>query len=511
LKAIKNIVLIQPETPEEYLSYNSFARFTKKPALLPPLGLVTLAALTPSYYRVIIIDERIEKIDFNIPCDLVGITGYRFYKNRMIEIAYEFKKRQVLTVGGGTYCTDYFDDALKHFDVVISGEAERTWPRFLSQWEKGVHKKSYREKKPIDIKKSPIPRWDLIKTEKYTIGSIQTSRGCPNDCDFCNVVKFYGQELRTKSRSQTFRELKRVASYGFPSVFFADDNFTGNRQHAKNILMDIIRFNRLRKKPLIFIAQTTLDLAEDDELLDLLKEANFFQLFIGIETPRKNSLIACNKLHNLNMEMIDAIKNIQSRGMFIVAGMIVGFDTDDATIFEEQRQFLKKSGITLPMINLLVAPKHTRLWHRLKREGRLLPHVAEDSFLTANYVPLLMSKEELEEGHLKLLRSVYSIEHFKESFQSFIRQIDVNRMSSSPNAAEWKHLGSMNKNILFTGMRIILFFLFQAGKEKRRLFIFVLQQTFAKGVICIPVAFSILSYFESLNRFISCKVVPEKQ
>ncbi|MEJ2219852.1 MAG: hypothetical protein P8X80_03455, partial [Desulfobacterales bacterium] len=139
MKAIKNIVLIQPKTPEEYLSYNSFARFTKKPALLPPLGLVTLAALTPSYYRVIIIDERIEKIDFNILCDLVGITGYRFYKNRMIEIAYEFKKRQVLTVGGGTYCTDYFDDALKHFDVVISGEAERTWPRFLSEWEKGVH------------------------------------------------------------------------------------------------------------------------------------------------------------------------------------------------------------------------------------------------------------------------------------------------------------------------------------------------------------------------------------
>lgn len=508
---MKTIVLIQPKTPEEYLSYRSFSKFTKNPALLPPLGLITIAALTPSHYKVIIIDERIEKIDFDISCDLIGITGYRYYKDRMLEIACKFKERGVLTVGGGTYCTDYLQDALKHFDVVISGEAERTWPQFLSEWETGNHKKSYIENKPVNIKSSPIPRWDLIKSDKYTMGAIQTSRGCPHDCDYCNVVKLYGRELRTKTQFQTLREIKRVASHGFPSVFFADDNFTGNKEYAKALLKDIIRFNRLRKNPIMFIAQTTLDLAEDEELIDLLKEASFFQLFIGIETPRKKSLIACNKRHNLKVEMIDAIKKIQSRGMFIVAGMIVGFDTDDITIFEEQRQFLIKSGITLPLINLLVAPKFTRLWHRLKKEGRLLSQIGEDSFLAVNFTPLLMSKEKLEREHLKLLRTVYGVDHFKESFQSFIEQIEIKQMQSGHRGKGRLQLHFTNKKIMMTGLRIILFFLFKAGKEKRELFVFVLKRALAKGIICLPIVFSILTYFESLNRFISCKIAAEKQ
>jgi len=503
---MKTIALIQPKTPEEYLSYNSFSRFTKKPALLPPLGLITIAALTPAHYRVIIIDERIEKIDFSASYDLVGITGYRFYKNRMREIANQFKIRKILTVGGGTYCTDYHDDALELFDIVISGEAEYTWPRFLSDWEKGVYKRSYKEKGPIDLQTAPMPRWDLIKSEKYTLGSIQTSRGCPNDCDFCNIVKYHGRQLRTKTRSQTLREIETIASHGFHSVFFADDNFTGNIQHAKVLLEDIIQFNRLRKKPLMYIAQTSLDVAKDGELLDLLKEANFIQLFIGIETPRKSSLVVCNKHHNLKMEMTDAIKKIQSRGMFIVAGMIVGFDTDDVTIFKEQEQFLKQSGIMLPMINLLVAPKYTRLWQRLRKEGRLLMHVAEDSFLTMNFTPLLMTKEELESEHFKLLKVVSSVEHFKVSFRTFMGQLDEKKMRRSHHSIGWLQVLSMNQAILLTGLRIVLYYLFQAGREKRNLFLYVTKHALAKGAITLPTVFSIMSYFESLNHFISSKV-----
>jgi hypothetical protein len=191
--------------------------------------------------------------------------------------------------------------------------------------------------------------------------------------------------------------------------------------------------------------------------------------------------------------------------------MIVGFDTDDVTIFEEQERFLKKSGIMLPMINLLVAPKHTRLWRRLEKEGRLLTNVAEDSFMTVNFSPLLMTKEKLESEHFKLLRIVASSEHFKESFRTFIDQLDIKQIRRSSNGAGWLQLRSMNPTILLTGLRIVLYFLFQAGKEKRRLFIYVLEHSLAKGAISLPVVFSIMSYFESLNQFISCKVGLEKK
>ena len=504
---MKSIVLIQPKAPETFLSHKSFSKFTKKPALHPPLGLATIAALTPPHYKVKIIDERIEEIDFNNYCDIVGITGYWFYKDRIIEILNEFKKRGVLTVGGGMYCTTNFRDALKHFDVVIPGEAERTWPQFLNEWEKGNYRSSYIENQLIDIKNSPIPRWDLIKWDKYSVGTIQTSRGCPHDCEFCDVVKLFGRELRVKAHYQILQELKTLSSCEVPYISIVDDNFFGNKQYAKKLLKNIIRFNRQQKKPLIFIAQATLDLAEDEELLDLVKEANFIQLFIGIETPREASLISCNKHHNLNINIFEAVKKIQSRGIFIVAGMIVGFDTDDITIFEEQRQFLKESGIILPMINLLVAHPFTKLWHRLEKDERLLPHIAEDSFSTVNFIPLLMSKEKLESEHLKLLRTVYSIEHFKESFLSFIKQIDAKQIHRSSLSAGLLQLRSMNKFTLMVGLRIIRFYLFQAGKEKRRLFFFVLKHALAKGVICLPVVFSILAYFESMNRFTIRKVV----
>jgi radical SAM superfamily enzyme YgiQ (UPF0313 family) len=504
---MKSIVLIQPKEPETYLSHKSFSIFTKKPVLHPPLGLATIAALTPLHYKVKIIDERIEEIDFSIPCDIVGITGYRFYEERIIEISNEFKKRGVLTVGGGIYCTTNFRDALKHFDVVISGEAEHTWPQFLNDWERGSYRSCYIEKELIDIKYSPIPRWDLIQWDKYTVATIQTSRGCPHDCEFCDVVHLFGRELRVKTHYQIFQELKNISSYGVPYIFFVDDNFFANKQYAKELLKSIIRFNRLQNRPIMFTAQTTLDLAGNEELLDLVKDANFIQLFIGIESPRKASLISCNKHHNLNIDMFEAIKKIQSRGIIIIAGMIVGFDTDDITIFEEQRRFLKKSGLILPNIKLLVASPFTKLWHRLAKAGRLLPHIAEDPFSTVNFIPLLMSKEKLESEHLKLLRTVYSIEHFKESFLSFIKQIDTRQIRRNAASAGWLQLRIMNKDILMIGLRIIRFYVFQAGKDKRRLFFFMLKHAFAKGVICLPMVLSVLMYFQSINRFVNRKVI----
>ena len=477
---MKSIVLIQPKDPDSFMSRKGFSKFTKKSVLYPPLGLATIAALTPAHYKVKIIDERIEEIDFDNPCDIVGITGYRYYKDRIIEIVYKFKKRGVLTVGGGTYCTNYFQDASKHFDVVISGEAERSWPQFLSEWEKGTYRSSYIEKHLIEIKNSPIPRWDLIQWDKYTMGSIQTSRGCPYDCEYCNVVKLFGREIRVKTYRQIFQELKILSSCGVPIISVVDDNLFVNKQYAKDLLKKIIHFNRRLKRPLIFIAQTTLDLAEDEELLDLVKEANFVHLFIGIETPRRESLISCNKRHNLNIDILEAVKKIQSRGIFIVAGMIVGFDTDDITIFEEQKQFLKESGILLPMINILVASPFTNLWYRLKKEGRLLPLIEEDSLSTVNFTPLLMSKERLESEHLKLLKTVYSIEHFKQSFLSFMKQIDARQIRRGSISARRAQLRSMNKFTLIAGYRIIRYYLFQAGKEKRRLFLFVLKHAFSK-------------------------------
>jgi radical SAM superfamily enzyme YgiQ (UPF0313 family) len=475
----------------------------RKQGNFPPISIATVAALTLRIYEVVIIDENISAIDFGIKCDLVGITGYTVHAQRMFEIASEFRKRGVLTIGGGVYCSSHLEQCLTHFDVVIKGEAEKIWPEFLTDWERGEFKRCYVEEKAIDLISSPQPRWDLLPIDSYLAGIVQSSRGCPNDCEFCDVTALFGRKCRYKSINQVMQEINWFVDNGAIEIFLADDNFIGNKKYAKEILKQLIEQNRNLKKPIAFFTQVTVTVAEDDELLCLLREAGFVALFIGIESPKKESLEIANKKINLRLDLKEAVRKIQAHGIMVYSGMVVGFDTDDLEIFNHQEQFLSEAGIMVPMIGMLVAAKNTKLWDRLEKEGRLVPESEfGDQERETNIIPLLMTKKELENNYFKLIKKVHGADHFLSRYRSFISQIDLKLIRLNSILTTYMDIKNFRMALFLWTLRVIKNYLLSSDKIHRKLFFSVMRLTFTKSIMCLPLALNSLAYFLSLDDYV---------
>jgi len=499
---MKKILLIQPRPPESIWTLKVSCEIAKVSALTAPLGLATLAALTPSQYDVQIVDESVESIDFDIDCDLVGITGYTVHSERMIEISKEFQKRGVLTVAGGAFCSSHPQVAQEHFDVVVKGEAERIWGQFLEDWDSGDFKSFYEEPGKIDLLNdpSPKPRWDLVKSDRYMVHAVQTTRGCPYNCEFCDVVSLFGQKSRHKTVEQVIEEVKDLAKRDVIEIFFADDNFIGNKKYAKSLLRALIELNATLKISLRFITQATLNCAEDEELMDLFKRANFFAMFVGIETPSHESLKSANKQHNMRIDMVQSVRNIQKRGILVVSGMIVGFDTDDIDIFEAQKEFIMKSGLVVPMVGMLMAPKGTRLWDRLEKENRLEGPEVGDSFKSTNIIPKLMSKEVMVKKYLELLEVIYSDDFFRKTFKIMMEQIDVDAIRKESAVANALSPRRAHFRLTMLGLRIVRSYLF-SSKTDRKLMFDILSMSIRKSIFCIPLGMSALIFFKSNATF----------
>jgi radical SAM superfamily enzyme YgiQ (UPF0313 family) len=499
---MKKILLIQPKSPETFWKLTGSLKILHKNCLVPPLGVSTVAALTPPTYEVKIIDEEVDSIDFDVDCDLVGISGYTVHSNRMFEIASEFRKRGVLTVGGGPFCTSHSDDCAPHFDVLVCGEVEHVWSQFLADWERGDFQKRYQGAEDIDLAATPIPRWDLLKTDEYCVGMVQTSRGCPYDCEFCDVISLFGNRMRYKPLEKISEELAIVAQKGFQEVFIADDNLIGNKGFVTSLLNLIIDFNARQKIPIKFITQVTLNIAKDEDLLDLFMKANFHMLFIGIETPKEESLVHTNKEHNLKLGMKEAVRRIQSRGIFIVCGMIVGFDTDDLKIFDAQRKFLLEAGLAIPMLGILTAFKSTKLWDRLEKENRLLPMDTGDNQAKTNIVPKQMTGQELEENYLKLVHDVYHPEHFFKCLEANLNQVKMDLVKKDSYLE--KLLQPRNLTLYNVGVTLRLFahYIFNKNREKRALFWSAAKILQKKGTLCLPLLISQFLFFTAGNHFL---------
>lgn len=500
----KKILLIRPSSPETFWKLSGVLDITRKKTVIPPLSLATVAALTPDHFDIQIVDEETEEIDYDIDCDLVGITGFTLHAKRIREISQKFRDRGKLTVLGGPYCTGHPDECAPYFDVLICGEAEFIWPQFLKDWEAGTHQPLYREIKLINMEASPAPRWDLIDLKNYSGSMVQTSRGCPYDCEFCDVVALFGRKMRYKSVEQVIHEIEILANMGMPDVFFADDNFIGNKTFIKNLMKALIELNKKLKKPIRYMTQVTLNIAEDDDLLDLLKEANFYSIFVGVESPKIESLLHTNKAHNAKLDILESIRRIQSRGIFIIAGMIVGFDTDDEQIFELQSRFLIEAGLTLPMLGMLIVPRGTRLWDRMEKEKRLLPQLeAGDMFAVTNFKPKLLKKEDLERRYVELLNEVFSYDHFLKRYEKLIEQIDLKEIKK--NSALARQMDIRNTRIYAIGVvwRLIKHYLFSGDSAKRKMFLRILKVTFKKSVLCFPLAIELLVYFKAENDFVN--------
>lgn len=479
-------------------------QFSRKKALIPPLSLATIAALTPPEFSVEIIDETIEEIDFNQKYDLVGITGYTMHSKRMFEISRDFRKRGVLTIGGGPFCSGNTEDCKPHFDVLVCGEAEKVWGEFLSDFTKGDYKNLYQGEEKMDLSISPIPRWDLVKLDQYNIGIVQTSRGCPFDCEFCDVVSLFGQGNRYKPLENIIKEIKLLVKMGKPEIFLADDNLIGQRRYVKELLKELIALNKTLKHPLRYITQLTLDVAKDPELLDLFKDAGFFLFFIGIESPNKESLVSAHKEHNLRLDIKESVQIIQSRGIVIFAGMIVGFDTDNPDIFQLQNDFFIEAGLTVISMGMLVAYRGTKLWDRMEKEGRLLPQPEGlDIYTTSqNFIPKMMTAEELKEGYIKLLTNIYAESHYLKRFQSFIRQLDLKHIKGNSSSSFIVDLKNVQFELLAFAFRVVCYYIFNPNKKKRRLFWSVLLTGLKKGIVCLPLVISSLCMYKSMSEFV---------
>ena len=415
-----DIVFINPRFEISYWGMEHALPLTGKRANMPVACLPLLAALTPAGHTVTLIDENVEAIDWDrvARADIVGVTGMSVQRRRMQEILTELKQRGVFTVVGGPWVTvqeDYFGELA---DVIFVGEAEETWPRFLGEWQRGQHQQRYEQAEKSDMTKLPVPRFDLLKMHHYLFGSLQFSRGCPFQCEFCDIIVTFGRKPRLKTSAQVIAELQALRAQKIDIAFIVDDNLIGNKKAIKLILRDIIAWQETRGYPLSFVTEASIDLAEDDEMMRLMLDANIDSVFVGIESPNEEALRETKKIQNLTDRSgtaLEKIHRIQEAGIFVWGGTIIGFDHDDESVFELHREFVAQSRIAQMIVQVLYAIPQTPLHKRLAAEGRL-----DDGFVMANWgaaaatnvVPLRLSMAALREGYLKLISDLYTPDAF---------------------------------------------------------------------------------------------------
>ena len=417
-----DIVIINPRFGVSFWGLEHCIGLLGKRANLPVACLALLAALVPDHHDVTLIDENVEDIDFDrvAKADLVCVTGMSIQGCRMREILEEVRARGVMTAVGGPMVT-VEEEALEDLaDVIFIGEADETWPQFLREWEEGRHKRRYVQPDKTDVSRLPLPRIDLLKTQRYMFGSMQISRGCPFTCEFCDIIVTFGRRPRLKTSEQVIFELEAFQRAGFNIVFVVDDNLIGNKKAIKPILRDIVRWQEERAYPLTLFTEASLDLAEDEELMELMGRANFQNVFIGIETPNEESLRETKKHQNVRPNagtLLERVHRIQNHGIDVWCGMIVGFDHDDPSIFEVMPRFLTDSRISAALIGMLHAIPTTPLHDRLKTAGRLNDDDDSDRFGT-NVIPLGMSREQLRDGFVDVMQKAYTAEAFFERLDS---------------------------------------------------------------------------------------------
>ena len=417
------IYLVTPRNPESFWTFDRILPSLGKKCAFPNLSMPTIAGLTPRHHQVVCCDENVEAVDFSIDADVVGITGYVVHKERMFELIDEFKRRGRLVVVGGPFASLCPEEVRGRADVVFVDEAEYTWPQFLADVERGTWASEYRQDEKPSLHDSPPPRFDLVRLGAYRAATLQFARGCPYTCEFCDITVLYGRRPRTKTVDQVMTEIQQLHQLGVGHVFVVDDNFIGNRREAKPLLRAIASWQDAHRRPIEFLTQVSINVAQDDELLMLLAGANFKTLFIGIESPRAASLQESNKTQNLRGDLVTAVHRIQAAGLEVMAGMIVGFDHDDASIFEEQFQFIQQARIPISMTGMLNAMPKTPLHARLRKAGRLRAESVGDQFVLTNIIPAGMSQLELYEGYRRLLRRLYGHRNYWRRARGLIMNI----------------------------------------------------------------------------------------
>ncbi|HDR50096.1 MAG TPA: radical SAM protein, partial [Mariniphaga anaerophila] len=395
------ILLVYPEYPDTFWSFKYALKFISKKASNPPLGLLTIAPLLPGNWEKKLIDLNVEKLKTKdiLWADYIFVGAMSAQIKSTFEVIHHCKSLGKKIVAGGPLFTEDYEK-FDEVDHLVLNEAEITLPLFLEDLKNGCAKKIYQTEEFADVTQSPPPDYSLIRFADYSSKSIQYSRGCPFNCEFCDITAMLGHKMRTKTTTQVLTELEQLYQQGWRGdIFFVDDNFIGKKQELKkDLLPAMVKWMEEHKNPFTFSTEASVNLSDDPELMRLMTRAGFSTVFVGIETPQESSLVECNKVQNRNRSLADSVKTIQQNGMEVLGGFIVGFDNDTPNIFQQQIDFIQHTGIVSAMIGLLNAPTKSRLYQRLHSEGRILSKMSGDNTdATTNFIPK-MGLEKLVAG-----------------------------------------------------------------------------------------------------------------
>jgi radical SAM superfamily enzyme YgiQ (UPF0313 family) len=419
-----NVLLIYPEFPETYWSFKHALKFVGKRAAQPPLGLMTVAALLPKTWKKRLVDANVERLkDTDLAwADVVMLSAMHIQRTSLAEIIDRCRARRLRTIVGGPI-TSSLSYADLNADHVVIGEAESLIEKLAQDIEQETALPVYQATERPELSSSPLPDLSLIRMHRYTTMAVQYSRGCPFSCEFCDIIEIYGRRPRTKTVAQVIAELDQLYAAGWrEAVFIVDDNFIGNKVHAKELCTALAAWRRSHRISFDFNTEASLNLADDPELMQKMKDAGFVSVFLGIETPDVRGLIASNKMQNTRRSLLDSIATIQSYGMQVMGGFILGFDTDGEDIFDRMVDFIQKSGIPIAMVGLLQAMPGTQLFRRLWKEGRILDTGQGDNTTDRlNFLPH-MDAARLIEGYRSVLKRIYSCDAYYERVRLYLNR-----------------------------------------------------------------------------------------
>jgi radical SAM superfamily enzyme YgiQ (UPF0313 family) len=447
------ILLVYPYYPDTFWSFRHALKFISKKACYPPLGLLTVASMLPGHWEKRLVDMNVKSLsDRDLRwADCVFISAMTIQKDSVKNVLSRCREMGVRTVAGGPLFTSSPGD-FDEVDHLVLNEAELTLPAFLEDLEKGCARRIYKADGWSDLNETPIPVWQLIDKKKYAAMNIQYSRGCPFDCEFCDITALFGRKPRTKSSEQILAEMDSLYKGGWRGgIFFVDDNFIGDKRKLKNDLLPaMIEWMERRNHPFSFCTEASIDLADDTRLMGLMIAAGFREVFIGIESPSEEGLHESGKVQNSNRDLLDCVRRIQKSGLQVQAGFIVGFDSDPASIFDRHIRFIQESGIATAMVGMLTALKGTKLYRRLVSEGRLLEDATGDNTAIAvNFKPK-MSMESLISGYRSIVDTIYAPNHYYRRVKTFLRNYQP--LPRGGFRLRPRDLGALLKSMLFLGV-----------------------------------------------------------
>jgi radical SAM superfamily enzyme YgiQ (UPF0313 family) len=418
-----NVLLVSPQTPDTFWSFKHVLRFVSKKSTFPPLGLLTVAAMLPRDWQLKLVDLNVTRLaeeDLR-RADVVMISAMLVHEASVREVVASCAALGKRVVAGGPLFTTGHESfpEIQHF---VLGEAEELMPQLVADLTSGKLQRIYQATRRPSMALSPLPRWDLVDLKHYVTMAVQFSRGCPFDCEFCDIIVMNGRTPRTKSPAQVIAELEALRKQGWKDmVFVVDDNFIGNKVRTRELLRELVAWRRRMKPEMGFLTEASVNLADDAELRALMVEAGFRKVFIGIETPAAESLVECRKVQNQGRDLVAAVQTLQQDGLQVMGGFIVGFDNDQPDIFKRQFEFIQRSGVVTAMVGLLNALPRTRLYQRLMHEGRLTAKSSgNNTDATLNFHPKL-SREFLESGYRDLMKKLYEPRVYYQRVRTFLK------------------------------------------------------------------------------------------